>query len=979
MKVGMNMKVVITLAVILVFSVALRAGEIQGQVLNAQGIAVAGAKITIAAANQQEGAHWEAETKADGTYTIGGIGSGSYLVTVAAPSGGQILRREVSVPGGAEVAHADFQFPAASSPGVSAAEELNPNVFIYRIDLNDLRNRLNVGRGPDPTYVAEFSADQDYFGAEFGAPLFAFQPLRPRALASQWRATLYALHQNSALNARNFFNVGPLRASRTTNYSVTGGGPLFSPKVSLLLDVGQNFTSGFVNGNIQDPRADERVPNPAAPSGVQAVIASLLKAYPAELPNLGDPATSHRLNSNAQRDIKAKNGLARLDFKPTEQTSWATRYSINDYAEDPFQLVAGQNPQTDLRAQSAYVSLTRVFSPQTLGLFGFHYDRATASLKPTRRFTDLFAGLPLTAVPDVSFSSDTFNDLGPGTQFPRLRVQNRFQPYLDFSHTRGSHTLKFGWSSTRVQVNDLQSDNSRGTLNFARDFGRSEVENFLLGTPSSLTIAVGNLYRGFRNWEHSLYFSDEFRLKPTLMLSLGLRYELITAPTEVNHLTEVGYPTDKNNFAPRFGFAWNPGGGKTTLRGSYGISYGALFPVTYGMTRFNSPATQTIQVVEDPLLKLLEGFSPQPTAGGQSTVWRLSPDLVLPYSHQYTFGIEHALPGAITARVAYIGMRTFHLLTHQIYNRAAPFSPEECARERQTDPNLRCNSTQDINYRRPDQRFYDINVIESNSIAYYDALQLAVDKKVGHGLTFRATYTFGKNIDLGGDFTNTASGVDKPPEDGTPTCEICNHFADMKGLSLFDTTNVFILSYSYNLPFSSATTGWLSTLLRGWQVSGTTIFQSGTPFHPHTGSDGPGFGNVDGAGHDRPNILDPSILGMSIDNPDTSQCLFGVPTDTCPNVAPKFNTILPLGGRGNVGMNVFRKDGTSNWNVAFGRTFRLPGTRERSLQFRSEFINLFNNPQFAKPGVQIAGDTFGEITNTANKGRQVQFSLRMNF
>jgi hypothetical protein len=77
-------------------------------------------------------------------------------------------------------------------------------------------------------------------------------------------------------------------------------------------------------------------------------------------------------------------------------------------------------------------------------------------------------------------------------------------------------------------------------------------------------------------------------------------------------------------------------------------------------------------------------------------------------------------------------------------------------------------------------------------------------------------------------------------------------------------------------------------------------------------------------------------------------------------------------------MNTLRKDGTANWNVAFGRPFRLPGG-DRSLDFRTEFINFFNTPQFDKPETQLAVATFGKITNTVNKGRQVQFTLKLNF
>src|SRR2546427_13282356 len=115
-------------------------------------------------------------------------------------------------------------------------------------------------------------------------------------------------------------------------------------------------------------------------------------------------------------------------------------------------------------------------------------------------------------------------------------------------------------------------------------------------------------------------------------------------------------------------------------------------------------------------------------------------------------------------------------------------------------------------------------MVESNSSGYYDAGQASVEKRLTHGLTFRAAYSFGKAIDLGGDFTNTASGVEVPPETGTPTCEYCNHVSDQKGLALFDTPHTFVLSYVYRLPFFGASTTWPAAVLNGWQISGTTLF-----------------------------------------------------------------------------------------------------------------------------------------------------------
>ncbi|MBI2821066.1 MAG: hypothetical protein HYX74_02465, partial [Acidobacteria bacterium] len=301
--------------------------------------------------------------------------------------------------------------------------------------------------------------------------------------------------------------------------------------------------------------------------------------------------------------------------------------------------------------------------------------------------------------------------------------------------------------------------------------------------------------------------------------------------------------------------------------------------------------------------------------------------------------------------------RSFHLLSQGVYNRARPVPGIPAV-------------TATVNERRPDPRFFAVNIVESNSIAYYDALQISWDKRLSDALSFRAAYTFGKNIDMGGDFTNTASGVEKPPETGTPTAELESRFADQKGLSLFDTPHTFHLNYTYGLPFAAGGNGWLPALLRGWQISGATVLQSGTTFHAHTGSDGPGFGNVDGHSQDRPNILNPAILGKSVDDPDTSTSILR---------SDFFDTNIAPGGRGNIGMNTFRKDGTHNWNFALSRLFPFPSGGDHSLQVRADFFNLFNHPQFDKPGIFVASTTFGKITNTVNRGRQIQFSLRLNF
>jgi hypothetical protein len=335
---------------------------------------------------------------------------------------------------------------------------------------------------------------------------------------------------------------------------------------------------------------------------------------------------------------------------------------------------------------------------------------------------------------------------------------------------------------------------------------------------------------------------------------------------------------------------------------------------------------------------------------------RISPDLATPYSHQYTLAVEGSLPGSLFLQLAYFGSRSFHLFTQDVSNRARPLPGVEPV-------------TANIDARRPDPRWSDVLEIASNSNAYYDAAQVSLEKRLSRGVSFRAVYTFSKSMDLGGDFTATASSLEPSAETGARTSEFVSRASDRKGPSLFDTPHNLTLSYTFALPSVGHITGWTGLLLRDWDVSGVTIFQSGLPWQART-ADGPGWGNVDGVLNDRPNLLNPALLGVSFDHPDRSAALLRT---------GDFDTRIPAGASGSLGPNVFRGDGAHVWNVSIGKSLRVQRWGEAAFEFRTVFLNLFNQAQFAPPGGNLAGSVFGRIRETVHPGRATQFSVRARF
>ena len=812
----------------------------------------------------------------------------------------------------------------------------NENVRLTLIDNNVLKELLRR-MGATATVIKDFRGESSYFGLEYGGS--AKPSLHaPRSTASGVHGELSWSHQNSALAARSFFQVGRVRPARTNDYGFRFSAPV-SKKSFLSIQMSQRRLLGQVNGNVLVPAADERQPTTADP-GKRALVERIIGAYPNELPNRTD-INERALNTNAPQKIRNDRAGATLD-NVSGPDRLTLRYNVTLQHVEAFQLVGGQNPDTTTKNHSARTTWNRAWSPYTSTDVTAGYERIGSLLVPEE-----------TSLGAFYLFSRILQSIGPSSSMPIDRAQNTFRYGTRISRQSGDHSLVAGFEFLRKQVNGFESDNHRGTFSFRADFGRNAVENLLSGRPSQFRFALGNAHRGFRNSAVLAFVQDSWKVVPGLTVDLGLRFEPVGGPAEVDGLSEILYDADLNNLAPSVGFAYSPSGSWGVLRGAYGLHYGQIFNATFMQTRFNTPGVLGVVVnapdLFDPIGDLTAADL-DPTA--RSLRYLVDPELSTPYSHQYNFSWTFQPRRDWAFELGYVGSRSHRLLNQRYTNRAQPVSGI---------PQI----TRTVNQRRPDSRYFDVLHTVNGSIGYFDAAKATLRIPNWAGLNLDASYWWSKAIDLGSDYTNTAVGRDGRQGRSPNEFDVWGY---MKGLSEFDQPHAVLLRLSYAVPPRRRLPGPLRALLGGWQTSSVVLWKAGTPFGIRSGSDSPGVGNVDGAGSDRPDLLDTSLLGQVVNHPDSSRAML-------PRNA--FAFIAPTDTGGNLGRNTFRKDGVWNVNSALSRRFLLP--RKATLLLRTEALNLLNHPQFAEPDINLASRTFGAITNTLNDGRTFRFTLQVSF
>lgn len=811
----------------------------------------------------------------------------------------------------------------------------NENVQLTLVDNNVLKE-INVRMGTSATIVRDFDVAGSYFGSEFGTPPAGQIHIEP-VTGRQLHGELYETHGNSVFSARSFFQVGEVQPARTNGYGLRllvpfPGGP------ALAVDAGQQKIRGNVNGNVLIPRPDERTPLATDPS-LRAIVGGILDAFPAEAPNRPDiDPRAH--NTNAPQSVDNDTAGGRFDFPAGGTGRAVLDYRFRRQAVDAFQLVKGQNPDTTTGSHDARITWDRSWSPTTQGTLSAGFRRVTSLLVQDD-----------SALGPVIWTGRQLQTLGVPT-VPYDRVQN-FYRYAGIAATRQrGHNIRAGFSVAREHLNGIESSVHSGLLMFNANFGRDTLTNLRLGTPTMLAQSIGSPHRGFRRWKLQAFAGDAWNVGRNLTLTIGLRYEPATRPLEVNHLSEVPVRCDCNNVAPRVGLAYRtPGLG--VLRAAYGLHYGEIFAATYSQVRFNPPGNILLNLVDPDLRNPLEGLSTDTLdPNARSGRIRLAPDLVAPYSHQYNASWEIATATGWYAQLGYVGSRTHRLLSVWVFNRARPATGAE-------------RSTKTVNQRRPDPRHFEIRRILNGSRAYFDAARATAGVRDWRGCTAEFSYWVSKAIDLGAHYASNATFRDGFT--GMSQTE-SNVHADVKALSEFDQPHAVLARFGYEVPRAVGRAGPWNTAFQGWRFHAVVLLKSGTPFTVYTGSDAPGFGNVDGLSGDRPHVIDPSVLGRSIDHPDSAR-------RRLPREA--FRYLGATDSRGNLARHALRKDGIQNVNFAVSREWPLGG--QVALTLRAESVNLFNTPQFANPGNELSGSNFGQITNTLNDGRTLSLAARLSF
>jgi hypothetical protein len=897
-----------------------------------------------------------------------------------------------AAPGSAGSVRGDFAF------SINGSRE-DSNYFLLDGAFNVDPKLNSVAVKPAVDAIREFEVLTNSYDAAFGRNPGGQINVVTKSGSNSFHGSAYEFFRNGALDARNFFapRNEPAPEYNRNQFGGSFGGPIIKDKtfffadyegtriregitrvtsVPTLAERSGDFSQSLFNKPI-NPFTQQPFPGNQIPSffihPVGQAIANLFPEPNRSMPFANFVSSPVTRDQNHQFDV-------RLDHRFTDASTLAFRYSFvdRDFLEpfagtsfSGFSSLPGYGNDVARRGQNLMASETHIFSSKLVNEARFAFNRIESSVFQENAGTSINAQV---GIPDISTKERDlglsliriagFSPLGHELNNPQDSTVNTYQFADNASYTNGKHLIKFGFDYRATQQNAFRDVLSRGLLGFIdQAFTGNALADLLLGLPAFTTIANVDNPQRLRNHSYNFYVNDNFRISPNFTLTAGLRYEYNApsvdaddrasiydpatfsfVPVGTNGIPRSGYDSDKNNFAPRLGFAWTAAK-DTVVRGGYGFYYDQSALAPGELIYFNSPyfvLNTYFTLAPNVFLTLSDPFPanfPIPSAQSAFTYQR---DLRTPYTQQWNLNVQQQLGKSRVFEIAYVGSKGTKLITSRDINQPAP-SPVQF--------NL-----------RPVPQFADIEILESRANSSYNALQLRFQQRLDFGLSVLSAYTWSRSIDDASGFFNSAGDPNFPQDSNNVRLE--------RGRSGFDVTQRFSTSYSYDLPFGKGHNllgdqGWLTHLVSGWQTLGIVTLQTGRPFtvgilgdidNSNTGRAGLGFG-----ANDRPNL---------VGNPEIS------------NQTPDhwFNTAAfafpPFGSFGNAGRNILEGPGYQNFNASLIKNTKIK--EDVNLQFRAEFFNLFNHVNFDLPDNFLGSPTFGQILS-AQAPRRIQFGLKLLF
>ncbi|HSZ63001.1 MAG TPA: TonB-dependent receptor [Terriglobales bacterium] len=971
---------------------------------------------------------------------------------------------------------------AASNDGiyVHGARSYDNNFQLDGISVSDVQGSAAGSGGipiPNPDSIQEFKVQTGLYDAGYGRYGGANVSVVTKTGSNAFHGTVFEFLRNELLNANDFFlnQTGqPRPVLKQNQFGFALGGPIKKDKLLFFgsyqgtyqvngIAAGQSRTACTASLS-EPPLTNDRTPAElgkifAGMTGAQggtAIKSDGSNVNPVALALLNFKLPDGTFLIPTPQTVDAAKPLAQQGFSVLSDPCYFSenQFSTNvDYLNRPNSKIAarffladddetvtfpgnGLNPAGNIPGfPSPSDSGFRVFSLAHTYIFhnawlneariGFVRTRTTTEARTPFDWSDV--GVAEGAMSDNNElpSLKILGSVSIASGFPRAIVQNSFVFADNLSFVRGAHTIRLGGSLTRLQDNV----NLVGLGSFLQflswpDFllGLSAEDN---GTGFSNVFAsfddFGLTNREFRVWEGAAFAQDDYRIRSSLTLNIGLRYERLgqfgdrlgrnasfdigeanpnppPSGSVAGYVVASNFPrvvppgvlranntfgndgAGQNTIAPRVGFEWQifPTITQLVLRGGYGTYYSrptgqafyqnilgapfSVFRLNAGMANaaatFQAPFPQPFPTPES--FPSFPAYSPT----GTTTIYSVAPGFRPATIQQYSLNVQGEPHEGWLWEIGYVGTRGTHLVRQRSLNQALSASASSPIR------GVTTNSVANIPSRVPILGVPSDSLVEmeSEGSSWYNGLEASLTKRMGHGVQCLASYTFSKTLDTdGADINSTSSG-------NALTLGDQNSPRQRWGRASFDRTHRFILSGTWSLPSPSA--GLTRLVLGGWGLAGVVTIQSGNAL---TISD-TNANNVFGISEDRAQLSGTCSRNQLVKAGSVESKLRGYFTATCFATPPIIGADGVGTAFGNSATGIVSGPGQANLDLALLRTVVVNWPIEKSVfQVRVELFNALNHSQFANPDTNFSSPTFGVISSTAINARVGQLAIRLMF